>query len=110
MTPPPYALARVGVPDDLPALPAIDLSLERAGPRLWMVEKLPLSASLSPDQYAREETVAEVIERRQHARGGATSPTTRPLARTSSTEPPRPENFLAPATAGNSSSRPLPRL
>jgi hypothetical protein len=94
MMPPPYVLARVGVPGDLPALPAVDLSLERAEPWSWTVEKLPLSASLSPDQRACEETVAEVSKRRQPASGGATSPSTRPRNLTSPPEPPHPEFFL----------------
>jgi hypothetical protein len=68
------------------------------------------TASLSPDQQACLLAVAEVSERCQHASGGAASPTTRPLDQTSSTEPQRPENFPAPATSGNPSSRPLPSL
>jgi hypothetical protein len=56
--------------------------------------RLPVTA-----RSAREETVAEVIERRQHARGGAASPTTRPRDPTSSTEPPRPGNFPARPTS-----------
>jgi hypothetical protein len=72
--------------------------------------KTTTSASLSPDQRARFLAIAEVSERRQHMSGGAASPTTRPLDQTSSTEPPRPDNFPAPATSGNPSSRPRPCL
>jgi hypothetical protein len=43
-----------------PALSAIEPALEQAGPRQMDGGKGASTASLSPDQYAREETVAEV--------------------------------------------------
>jgi hypothetical protein len=110
MTPPPYDLASVAVPDDTLALSAVKPALEQAGPRPVDGGKATTSASLSPDQRAREETIAKVSERRQHVRGGAASATTRPLderhrrsRRARKIFPPRPR-------FGNPSSRPLPYL
>jgi hypothetical protein len=57
MTPSPYDLASEAVPDDALALSADDLSLEQARTPAMDGGKAAASASLSPDQYAREETV-----------------------------------------------------